>query len=94
MAEGRVSRLNRQRCQVAPKTRAAAAFRPSWPSEIASLTPRKPRRIRPRRKSVQKASVSDGPMARPSTSRRPSVLTATATITALETMRPASRTLT
>jgi len=47
-----------------------------------------------RGKAVQKGSASDGPMSMPSTSRRPSVLTPTATITATETMRPFCRTFT
>jgi hypothetical protein len=36
----------------------------------------------------------DAPIAMPTTSRRPSVLTATAMVTATDTMRPASRTFT
>ena len=40
------------------------------------------------------ASASDAPIAMPRTSRRPWSLTATATVTATETMRPASRTFT
>jgi hypothetical protein len=39
-------------------------------------------------------SASDGPISMPSTSRLPSVLTATAIVTATETMRPFWRTLT
>src|SRR3954451_17142133 len=46
----------RQRCQVAFKTFAMAAFSPSWASETTSLTPRRPRRASLRRKSVQKVS--------------------------------------
>ena len=38
--------------------------------------------------AVQKVSASEGPMSMPSTSRRPSLLTPTATITATETTRP------
>jgi hypothetical protein len=41
--------------------------------------------------SAQKVSASDAPIAMPSTSRRRSVLTATAMVTATETMRLASR---
>src|SRR5262249_23537098 len=52
-------------------------------------TPRKPRLARARRNSVQKVSASEAPIAMPSTSRRPLLLTATATMTATETMRPA-----
>lgn len=44
--------------------------------------------------SIQKVSASDGPMSMPSTSRRPSVFTATAMVTATETMRPFWRTFT
>ena len=54
----------------------------------------RPRRFSLRRKSIQKVSASEAPIAMPSTSRRPSVLTATAMVTATETMRPASRTFT
>jgi hypothetical protein len=42
--------------------------------------------------SVQIASASDVPISMPSTSRRPSVLTPTAMMTATETMRPPRRT--
>jgi hypothetical protein len=58
------------------------------------LTPPRPRRLSRRRNSTQKVSASEAPIAMPSTSRRPSVLTAAAMITAAETIRPASRTLT
>ena len=58
------------------------------------LDPARPRRARLRRKSVQNVSASLAPVAMPSTSRRPSVLTATAMVAAMETMRPAWRTLT
>src|SRR5205823_11764128 len=75
-------------------TLATAAFNPSCASEITSLTPRNPRRASERRKSVQNVSASEAPIAMPNTSRRPSLLTATATITATETMRPLARTLT
>ena len=78
----------RQRCQVACSTLDTAAFSPSCASEITSLTPRRPRRASERRKSVQKVSASDAPIAMPSTSRLPSPLTATATMTATETTRP------
>ena len=88
------AKCTRHLCQVAPRIRVAAAFRPLWSSEITSFTPRSPRRARERRNSVQKVSASDAPIAIPSTSRRPWSLTATATVTATETMRPASRTFT
>jgi hypothetical protein len=63
-------------------------------SETTSLTPRRPRRASLRRKSVQKVSASDAPIAKPSTSRLPSSLTPTATITVTETMRPSRRAFT
>ena len=56
-----------------------AALRPSWASEMTSFTPLSPRRVRERRNVLQKVSASDGPSARSSTSRQPSVW-ATATI--------------
>jgi hypothetical protein len=59
-----------------------------------SFTPRKPRRVSFRRNAAQKVSASEGPISTPSTSRRPSALTPTATMTATETMRPAWRTFT
>ncbi|GJD83478.1 hypothetical protein HPGCJGGD_1345 [Methylobacterium haplocladii] len=63
---------------------------PACASETASLTPRRPRRASLRRKAVQNVSASDGPASLPSTSRRRSALT----ITATETVRPASRVFT
>ena len=39
-------KCTRQRCQVADSTFAAAAFSPSWASEMTSLTPRRPRRVK------------------------------------------------
>ena len=50
-----------QRCQAQPRTFAIAAFSPAWASEIASWTPTRPRATRPRRNSVQNASVSASP---------------------------------
>src|SRR5467141_1108067 len=67
---------------------------PSRASEITSLTPRRPRLASERRNSIQKVSASEAPIAMPSTSRRPSLLTATARMTAAETMRPVARTFT
>ena len=58
------------------------------------MTPRRPRRAISRKNSVQKVSASEGPMSMPSTSLRPSVFTPTATVTAMETTRPAWRTFT
>ena len=46
-----------------------------------------------RRNSVQIGSASDVPISRPRTSRRPSVLTPMAMMTATETIRPPRRTL-
>ena len=78
----------------ARNTRAPAALMPSCASEITSLTPARPRRSSRRRNSTQKVSAAATPLAMPSTSRRPSVLAATAMVTATETIRPASRTFT
>jgi len=83
----------RQRCQVAQSTFDTAALMPSWASDTTSLTPRSPRLVSLRRNSVQIASASDVPISMPSTSRRPSVFTPTAMMTATETMRPPRRTL-
>jgi len=58
---------------------------------MTSFTPRKPRSASERRNAFQNGSASDGPVVTPSTSRRPSVLTPTAIITAVETIRPAWR---
>ncbi len=58
-------------------------------SEMTSLTPRRPRRVRERRKSVQNGSASLAPIAMPSTSHMPSVLTPTAIMAATETILPA-----
>jgi hypothetical protein len=71
---------------------ATAAFNPSCASEMTSLTARSPRRRSLRRKSVQNVSPSEGPMSMASTSRGPSELMSTATITATETIRPLLRT--
>jgi hypothetical protein len=59
---------------------------------MTSLTPLEPHRISERRNFVQNGSASEGPTSSPSTSRRPSVLTATAIIMATETILPVSRT--
>jgi transposase len=84
----------RQRCQLALRIFEIAALMPSWASGTTSFTPRSPRRASLRRKAVQKGSASDGPMSIPRTSRRPSALTPTATMTATETIRPFWRTFT
>jgi hypothetical protein len=42
---------------------ALVRVRPSWASEMTSFTPRSPRRLRQRRKSVQNGPASDGPVA-------------------------------
>src|SRR3954451_4094702 len=54
---------------------------------MTSFTPRKPRSASERRNAVQNGSASDAPVATPNTSRRPSVFTPTAIITATETIR-------
>jgi hypothetical protein len=74
--------------QVASNTRAIAALRPVWASEITSLTPSRPRLFKLRRNSVQKVSASEGPTQRPTISRRRSVLTAMAIMAATETILP------
>ena len=81
-------KYTRQRCQVAFITLATEALMPSCASEITSLTPRRPRRASLRRKAVQNVSASEGPTSMPNTSRRPSLLTLTATMTATETGLP------
>src|SRR3954453_13791887 len=81
-------KCTRQRCQVALRTFDTAALMPSCASETTSLTPLRPRRASLPRNAAQKVSASDGPMSMPSTSRRPSPFTPTATITATEMMRP------
>src|SRR5215213_11248622 len=58
---------------------------------MTSLTPRRPRSASERRNPVQKTSASEAPVATPRTSRRPSVLTPTATMTATLTIRPPCR---
>ena len=84
----------RQRCHDAFISLVTAALMPSWASEMTSLVPRSPRRRSLRKNSVQNVSASEGPISMPSTSRRPSVLTPTAMMTATETMRWLRRTLT
>src|SRR3954467_8939816 len=83
-------KCTRHLCQVAPRTLLIATFSPSCASETTSLTPRRPRLVRLRRNSVQNGSASLLPMVMPSTSRRPSVLTATGVITATDTMMVAA----
>ena len=83
-----------QRCHVAESTLAAAFVSPSWLSEITSLTPCSPRRVSERRSLVPNGSASDGPTCMPRTSRRQSVLTATAMITVTDTILRVSRRLT
>ena len=65
-----------------------AFFSPSWASEITSFTPLRPRLFNERRKSIQNGAASDRPTFNPMISRRPSVLAATAIITATEMIRP------
>jgi len=75
-------------------TFAIAALRPKCASEITSFTPRKPRRVKSRKNFSQNGSASLGPTATPTISLTPSVFTATAIITATDTIRPAWRTFT
>src|SRR3954451_10337776 len=72
-----------QRCQLQPRTFAIAAFSPAWASEMASWTPTSPRATRPRRKSVQNASVSASPTSIERISRRPDSCTPCAITSAL-----------
>lgn len=74
----------RQRCHVAQSPLETADLIPFCASEIASLTPRSPRRVRFRRNSVQNCSASDAPMSMPKTSRWPSLLTLAAMMAATE----------
>lgn len=76
----------RQSCHVAQSTLETAALIPSCAPEIASLTPRNPRRVSFLRNSVQKGSASEAPMSMPRTLPRPSLLTPTAMIAATETI--------
>lgn len=62
-------------------------------SEIMSWTPAKPRRLSLRRQSNQIVLVSEVPMSMPKTSHLSSPFTATAMVTATETMRPLWRPL-
>jgi hypothetical protein len=61
----------RHRCHFDERTLRAAFFKPSWLSEITSLTPRKPRRVSERGKLVQNGSASKALTCGPSTSRHP-----------------------
>jgi hypothetical protein len=95
----RVSRLRmkcvRQRCHEAPgKVAAIASTSPGCASEVTSLTPARPRATSERRKASQAAPSSEVTTARPSDSRTPSRLTATACTTQTLTVRPRSRHLT
>jgi len=69
---------------VAHSTFDTAALIPSWASEVTSFTPRRPRRVNLRKNSVQIGSASDVPISRPRTSRRPSVFTPMAMMTATD----------
>src|SRR2546427_12777591 len=59
-------KCTRQRCQVALSTLDVAALMPSWLSLMTSFTPRRPRRFRLLRNSVQNGSASLAPTFRPS----------------------------
>jgi len=80
-------KCTRQRSPVAFMTLESAALMTRRGTEMMSLTPRSPRRVRFRRKPAQDVSAYEAPMSLPSTSRRPSALTPTAMITATEVMR-------
>src|ERR671921_2325593 len=58
-ASSDLMKCTRHRCQVALRTCVMAALRPSWASEMTSLTPLRPRRTRPRKNSIQKVAASD-----------------------------------
>ena len=77
-----------QRCQDAFRILLTAPLSPSWASEITSLTPRSPRRVKERRNSTQNVSASEAPTVMPRISLRPSPWTPTAMMTATEMMRP------
>ena len=87
-------KCTRQRCQVAEITFRIAALSPSWASEMTSFTPRSPRRVRLRRKSVQNGSASEAPHLQAKHFTASPVLAPMAIITATEMMRPPSRTFT
>lgn len=78
----------RHPCRAAQSTLETAALMPSCASEKTSFTPRRPRRVSPRRNSVQIGSASDAPISKPGTWRRPAVFTPGAMMTATETIRP------
>jgi hypothetical protein len=81
-------KCTRQRCQPAPwNTVPMAFFSPVCASDITSFTPSRPRVFNDRRNAVQKPSFSLSPTSKPSTSRRPSAATPTATTMAWATMR-------
>src|SRR3954471_21678369 len=81
-------KCTRQRCQVALRHFEDGPLMPPVAAETTSFTPLRPRRASFLRNAVQKVSASEGPMSMPSTSRRPSVFTPTAMITATGTTRP------
>ncbi len=82
-------------CPVSKQNLAVLSFdqRHSAHTFPISLVPRRPRSDSERRNSSQNTWASLGWMAMPNTSRRPSVLTATATMAATLTIRPERRTL-
>ena len=85
---GRQGALEMHAAALPPGTLRAAASRPSW-TPTTSCTPRRPRRATDRRTSARTVAAPDGRTAIPRISRRPSV--STATITAIETIRPPPR---
>ena len=88
MRQGIALEMNAAALPVVDSTRAVAALMPSCASLTTSFTPPSPRRTRSRRNSVQNGSASDAPIAKPKTSRLPSVFTPTAMVTATDTIRP------
>ena len=81
----------RHRCQVACSSLAVAVLSPSWASDTIRRAPASPRPSRARRNCSRNASVSAGPHAVPSTSRRPSAFTPTATTSVRLITCPSSR---
>src|ERR687898_3313162 len=65
-------KCTRHLCQEAPtNTASMAPFSPRWASLVTSLTPRRPRATKERRKEIQNAPSSLGPTSSPKTSRSP-----------------------
>jgi hypothetical protein len=75
-------------------TLATAFRRPAWASEMTIWTPFMPRFTKLSRKAFQQLSISPAATSTPMISRSPVAATAVATSTALEIVRPPSRTFT